>query len=214
MGEQLKYKRILLKISGEALMGKQEFGIDPTPLEMISKEIKEAYDAGAEIAVVVGGGNIFRGVKNSTKYGMDQATGDYIGMLATVMNALALQSSLRKLNVHCRVQSAIDMDKIAEQNKQFALFTISFMQERLNNELEKLNNQTLELKDLPCIDKVVTSVKSNPNPAVRIAGISALSNIAKPQYKSDLTTIFELAKQDEDAKVQAAANNALDKLSK
>ncbi len=114
MGEQLKYKRILLKISGEALMGKQEFGIDPTPLEMISKEIKEAYDAGAEIAVVVGGGNIFRGVKNSTKYGMDQATGDYIGMLATVMNALALQSSLRKLNVHCRVQSAIDMDKIAE----------------------------------------------------------------------------------------------------
>lgn len=104
--------------------------------------------------------------------------------------------------------------EIAEQNKQFALFTISFMQERLNNELEKLNNQTLELKDLPCIDKVVTSVKSNPNPAVRIAGISALSNIAKPQYKSDLTTIFELAKQDEDAKVQAAANNALDKLSK
>ncbi len=104
--------------------------------------------------------------------------------------------------------------EVAEQNKQFALFTISFMQERLNNELEKLNNQTLELKDLPCIDKVVTSVKSNPNPAVRIAGISALSNIAKPQYKSDLTTIFELAKQDEDAKVQAAANNALDKLSK
>lgn len=104
--------------------------------------------------------------------------------------------------------------EIAEQNKQFALFTISFMQERLNNELEKLNNQTLELKDLPCIDKVVTSVKSNPNPAVRIAGISALSNIAKPQYKSDLTTIFELAKQDEDVKVQAAANNALDKLSK
>ena len=76
--------------------------------------LKEAYDLGAQIAIVVGGGNIFRGVKNSTKYGMDQATGDYIGMLATVMNALALQSALRKLNVHCRVQSAIDMDKIAE----------------------------------------------------------------------------------------------------
>lgn len=69
---------------------------------------------GAEIAVVVGGGNIFRGMKNSAKLGMDQASGDYVGMLATVMNAIALQSALRKLNVSCRVQSAIDMDKIAE----------------------------------------------------------------------------------------------------
>lgn len=114
MKENLKYKRILLKLSGEALMGSQEFGIDQVPLEMIANEIKNAYDIGAEIAVVVGGGNIFRGMKNSAKYGMEQATGDYIGMLATVMNALALQSALRKLNVHCRVQSAIDMDKIAE----------------------------------------------------------------------------------------------------
>ncbi len=114
MKENLKYKRILLKLSGEALMGSQEFGIDQIPLEMIANEIKNAYDIGAEIAVVVGGGNIFRGMKNSAKYGMEQATGDYIGMLATVMNALALQSALRKLNVHCRVQSAIDMDKIAE----------------------------------------------------------------------------------------------------
>ena len=95
-------------------MGNQEFGIDKNPLEMIANEVKEAYDLGAQIAIVVGGGNIFRGVKNSSKYGMDQATGDYIGMLATVMNALALQSALRKIDVHCRVQSAIDMDKIAE----------------------------------------------------------------------------------------------------
>lgn len=114
MTSKLKYNRILLKLSGEALLGNQEFGIDQNPLEMIANEVKEAYDLGAQIAIVVGGGNIFRGVKNSTKYGMDQATGDYIGMLATVMNALALQSALRKLNVHCRVQSAIDMDKIAE----------------------------------------------------------------------------------------------------
>ena len=114
MGEDLKYKRILLKLSGEALLGTQQFGIDHNPLEMIANEVKQAYDLGAEIAIVVGGGNIFRGVKNSAKYGMDQATGDYIGMLATVMNALALQSALRKLDVHCRVQSAIDMDKIAE----------------------------------------------------------------------------------------------------
>lgn len=114
MKSDLKYKRILLKISGEALMGDQEYGIDQKPVEMIAKEIQIAHEAGAEIAVVVGGGNIFRGMKNSAKYGMDQASGDYVGMLATVMNAIALQSALRKLNVSCRVQSAIDMDKIAE----------------------------------------------------------------------------------------------------
>ncbi len=114
MENSLKYKRILLKLSGEALLGSQEFGIDRNPLEMIANEIKEACIAGAETAIVVGGGNIFRGVKNSAKYGMDQATGDYIGMLATVMNAIALQSALRKIDVDCRVQSALDMNKIAE----------------------------------------------------------------------------------------------------
>ena len=114
MSGNLKYKRVLLKISGEALLGDQQFGIDQKPVEMIANEIKIAHDMGAEIAVVVGGGNIFRGMKNSAKLGMDQASGDYVGMLATVMNAIALQSALRKLNVSCRVQSAIDMDKIAE----------------------------------------------------------------------------------------------------
>lgn len=114
MVNNLKYKRILLKVSGEALLGDQEFGIDQKPVEMIATEIKKAHDMGAEIAVVVGGGNIFRGMKNSAKLGMDQASGDYVGMLATVMNAIALQSALRKLKVSCRVQSAIDMDKIAE----------------------------------------------------------------------------------------------------
>src|SRR5574344_2676598 len=114
MGKDLKYKRILLKISGEALLGDQEFGIDQKPVMMIANEIKLAHDEGAEIAVVVGGGNIFRGMKNSAKLGMDQASGDYVGMLATVMNAIALQSALRKLEVSCRVQSAIDITKIAE----------------------------------------------------------------------------------------------------
>ncbi len=114
MEDNLKYKRVLLKLSGEALLGSQEFGIDHIPLEMIANEIKEAYQTGAQIAIVVGGGNIFRGVKNSAKYGMDQATGDYIGMLATVMNAIALQSALRKIDVPCRVQTAIDINKIAE----------------------------------------------------------------------------------------------------
>ena len=110
----LKYNKILLKISGEALMGSQDFGIDPVPVEKIAQEIKKAHEMGVQIAVVVGGGNIFRGMKNSKKLGMDQASGDYVGMLATVMNAIALQSELRKIGVSCRVQSAITMNKIAE----------------------------------------------------------------------------------------------------
>lgn len=112
--ENIKYNKILLKISGEALLGTQEFGIDPVPVHRIATEIKKAHDLGVQIAVVVGGGNIFRGVKNSSKLGMDQASGDYVGMLATVMNAIALQSELRKIDVECRVQSAINMEKIAE----------------------------------------------------------------------------------------------------
>ena len=111
---ELKYKKILLKISGEALLGNQQFGIDPEPVHNICQEIKKAYDMGVQIAVVVGGGNIFRGMKNSSKLGMDQASGDYVGMLATVMNAIAIQSELRKIGVDCRVQSAIDIEKIAE----------------------------------------------------------------------------------------------------
>lgn len=110
----LRYKRILLKISGEALLGDQQFGIDQKPVQMIANEIKKAVDAGAEIAVVVGGGNIFRGMKNSAKLGMDQASGDYVGMLATVMNAIALQSALIQIGVQCRVQSALEINQVAE----------------------------------------------------------------------------------------------------
>lgn len=109
-----KYKRILLKISGEALLGSQQFGIDQVPVAMIANEIKKVTTTGAQVAVVVGGGNIFRGMKNSAKLGMDQASGDYVGMLATVMNAIALQSALNQIDVPCRVQSAIAMNQIAE----------------------------------------------------------------------------------------------------
>ncbi len=112
--EKLRYKRILLKISGEALLGDQQFGIDQKPVKMIAEEIKKAKDAGAEVAVVVGGGNIFRGMKNSAKLGMDQASGDYVGMLATVMNAIALQCALNQIKVPCRVQSAISINQVAE----------------------------------------------------------------------------------------------------
>lgn len=114
MSENLKYKRVLIKISGEALLGSQEFGIDQEPVKMIATEIKKARDLGAEIAVVVGGGNIFRGMKNSAKLGMDQASGDYVGMLATVMNAIALQSAFNQMGVPCRVQSALAINQVAE----------------------------------------------------------------------------------------------------
>lgn len=110
----MKYKRILLKISGEALLGEQQFGIDQVPVKMIANEIKKVTQEGAEVAVVVGGGNIFRGMKNSAKLGMDQASGDYVGMLATVMNAIALQSALTQIDVPCRVQSAITINQVAE----------------------------------------------------------------------------------------------------
>ena len=112
--QKLKYNRILLKISGEALLGEQQFGIDQKPVLMIAEEIKKARDLGAEIAVVVGGGNIFRGMKNSSKLGMDQVSGDYVGMLATVMNAIALQSAFKQLDVPCRVQSALAINQVAE----------------------------------------------------------------------------------------------------
>ena len=111
----LKYKRILLKISGEALMNDKTFGIDPKTINSVAKQIKQVQEMGVEIAVVVGGGNIFRGVQNSTKLGMDQASADYVGMLATTMNALVLQGVLKKYNISTRVLNAIKMDQIAEQ---------------------------------------------------------------------------------------------------
>jgi uridylate kinase len=109
----LRYKRLLLKLSGEALMGKAAYGIDVPVVQRLSGEIKEAMAAGAEIAVVVGGGNIFRGLAGAAK-GMDRATADYMGMLATVMNSLALHNALEQLNVPARVLSAIPMPTVCE----------------------------------------------------------------------------------------------------
>lgn len=108
-----KYKRILLKLSGEALMGSQSYGIDSKVIDSISKEIENTYRMGVEVAVVIGGGNIFRGLSASAN-GMDRATADYMGMLATVMNSLALQDALEKKDIHTRVLSAIEMKELAE----------------------------------------------------------------------------------------------------
>ena len=106
-------KRILLKLSGEVLMGEQEFGIDPAFVLELAKEVKQAKDAGYEICLVIGGGNIFRGMAGAAQ-GMDRAQADYMGMLATVMNALAMQSALEQLGVPTRVQSAVQMDTVCE----------------------------------------------------------------------------------------------------
>ena len=111
--KKAQYKRILLKISGEVLSGTGNFGIDPDVMLQIAREIREVKNLGVEIAVVIGGGNIFRGIAASSK-GMDRASADYMGMLATVLNALALQDSLEKLGIHTRVQTAIEMREIAE----------------------------------------------------------------------------------------------------
>jgi uridylate kinase len=107
------YKRVLLKLSGEALMGEQNYGIDTAVAESVAREIKAVHDVGVEVAIVVGGGNIFRGVSKSAG-NMDRGAADYIGMLATVMNAVVLQDALEKLDVYTRVMSAIDIPQLAE----------------------------------------------------------------------------------------------------
>ena len=108
-----RYKKILLKISGEVLTGEGDYGIDPAVIQQIAREIKEVKDLGVEVAIVIGGGNIFRGMAGSSK-GMDRVSADYMGMLATVMNGIALQDALEKVAVHTRVQTAIEMREVAE----------------------------------------------------------------------------------------------------
>jgi uridylate kinase len=109
-----QYKRVLLKVSGEALMGRREFGLDNDTVLAIAKDVKDVVEMGVEVSLVIGGGNIFRGIAGAAA-GMDRAQADYMGMLATVMNALAMQSALEKLEVPTRVQSAIPMDSVCER---------------------------------------------------------------------------------------------------
>lgn len=109
----MAYKRILLKLSGEALMGELPYGLDPTMVQDIAQEIVSVVEAGIEVAIVVGGGNIFRGMKGASA-GMDRATADYVGMLATVMNSIALQDALERIGIPTRVMTAIAMQELAE----------------------------------------------------------------------------------------------------
>lgn len=108
-----KYKRVLLKLSGESLMGDKDFGIDPSMIAQYGKDIREIINLGVQVAIVIGGGNIYRGM-NEKETGIERATGDYMGMLATVINGMALQSGLEKAGLYTRLQSAIKMEQIAE----------------------------------------------------------------------------------------------------
>src|ERR687896_358568 len=123
---KLTYRRVLLKISGEALMGEQNYGIDVDVARSVAEELKAVHDLGVQVAVVVGGGNIFRGVSKSAG-NMDRSSADYIGMLATVMNAVVLQDALEKVEVNTRVMSAVDIPQLAE----------SFIRRRAIRHLEK-----------------------------------------------------------------------------
>lgn len=123
----MKYKRILLKLSGEALMGNQEYGIDPEVLDRYAAEIKKVHELGVEVAIVIGGGNIFRGVQGVANAMVDRAQGDYMGMLATVINAMALQGALERVGLYTRLQSAIKMEQICEP----------FIRRRATRHLEK-----------------------------------------------------------------------------
>lgn len=110
----MKYKRILLKLSGESLMGSKNFGIDETKLLEYAHEIKSVHDIGCQVAIVIGGGNIFRGIQTQKNHIIDRVQGDYMGMLATVINAMAIQSTLESIGVPTRLQSAIKMEQICE----------------------------------------------------------------------------------------------------
>jgi len=114
MTETTRYQRILLKLSGEALLGKLEYGVDPEVVAFVAEQVKAVTALGVQVGIVVGGGNIFRGMAAATATGMDRATADYIGMLATAMNGLALQDALERADVPTRVMTAIDINEVAE----------------------------------------------------------------------------------------------------
>ena len=124
----MAYKRVLLKLSGEALMGEKPYGIDPAIVQSIAEDVSKVVENNVQLAIVVGGGNIFRGLKGSAD-GMDRATADYVGMLATVMNAISLQDGLERVGVATRVQTAIEMQEIAEP----------YIRRRAMRHLEKLS---------------------------------------------------------------------------
>ncbi len=124
--DKFPFKRVCLKLSGEALMGRESFGLDPAVVSRVASEIKTVYESGIELCIVIGGGNIFRGISGASQ-GMDRTSSDYMGMMATVINALALQNALERIDVNARVQSAIPMETVCE----------SYIRRRAVNHLKK-----------------------------------------------------------------------------
>lgn len=153
--EKPKYKRIVLKLSGEALAGEQGNGINPTVIQSIAKQVKEIAELEVEVAVVVGGGNLWRG-KTGSDLGMDRATADYMGMLATVMNSLALQDSLETLGIQSRVQTSIEMRQVAEPyirrkairhlEKNVSLFSLRAQETHISQLIRQLHCGLLKLR--------------------------------------------------------------------
>ncbi|MCL4136895.1 UNVERIFIED_CONTAM: hypothetical protein GTU68_059255 [Idotea baltica] len=171
----MKYKRILLKLSGEALMGNKNFGIDPLRLEQYTNEIKKVTESGVELAIVIGGGNIFRGIQ-AEQSGMDRVQGDYMGMLATVINAMALQSALEGADIYTRLMSGIKIDQVCEQ----------FIRRRAIRHLEKG-------RAMPnMLDGLMVEYYGNPTPLSQVASINtpdAKTLAIKPWEKSLLAEI-------------------------
>ena len=166
---QLAYRRILLKLSGESLQGPQGFGIHGETIQAIAQELKEVHELGIEIAIMVGGGNIFRGARQKG-FEIDRATGDYMGMLATVINALALQDALEKLGVFTRVLSAIEMNQVSEpfirrramrhlEKQRVVIFAAITYRDVLNQNLKVMDATAISL----CMDNGMPIVVFNMN---------------------------------------------------
>ena len=200
----MKYKRILLKLSGEALMGARQYGIDPARLKEYATEIKEVVKQGVEVAIVIGGGNIFRGVAGASN-GMDRVQGDYMGMLATVINSLALQSALEDEGIYTRLQTAIKMEAIAEP----------FIKRRAVRHLEK---GRVVIFEGTRVDGIYTADPEKDKNAVKFENITFDEAIDKNLKVMDMTAftlsqenklpiiVFDMNKKGNLAKVVAGEN--------
>ena len=177
----MKYHRILLKLSGEALMGSNSYGIDPKRIGEYAEEIKQLHQKGVEIAIVIGGGNIFRGLAGSSQ-GVDRVQGDYMGMLATVMNGLALQSALENVDVPTRLQTALKIEAVAEP----------YIKRKAVRHLEKINADVI-LKGTR-VDGIYTEDPEKNKEAIKFDSLS-FEEVLKRGLKVMDTTAFTLSQE-------------------
>ena len=181
---EAKYRRVVLKLSGEALAGDQGFGINPAVVEEIAAQIKKVRDHGIDVAIVVGGGNIWRGLAGSAK-GMDRTTADYMGMMATVMNALALQDALEKQDVDTRVQSAIEMRQVAEP---YIRYDSDPNKNPDAHRFETLTYIDILKKGLAVMDATATSLCMENKIPIVVFNIDEHANIARASFGEPIGT--------------------------